>query len=220
MQETTLMAQGRSEAGSASSRRLRTQGRIPAVVYGHGSDPVTVSVDRVEFRNLVRVAGANALISLDIDGSKELSIIKEMQHHPLKDRVDHIDFQLIRRDEGIVVEVPIVLIGEPEELIRQGGLVQQHMTTLTVSAPASEIPRSLEADISELEEGDAVRVGDVTLPSNVTTEVDFEAVIATGVVSRAAVAALDEDELAEGEEELEDGEEGEDGDATGEDGDS
>jgi len=215
MKETTLIVKGRTGAGSASSRRLRSEGRIPAVVYGHGSDPISVSVNRREFRGLVLAAGANALINLEVDGKMELSIIKDMQHHPLKDRVDHIDFQLISRDESIMVEVPIELVGEPEELLRMGGLVQQQMTTLTVSAPASEIPRSLEADISELVEGGAVRVGDVTLPENVTTDVELETVIVTGIVPRAAAISEEEEAeaLLEGEEAVE-GEGGEGAEAS------
>lgn len=201
MQETTLVTLGGREAGSGPARRLRAAGRIPAVIYGHGTDPISVSVDRREFRNLVKIAGANALINLDIDGDTQLSIIKEMQQHPLKNRVDHIDFQLIRRDEAIVVDVHLEQVGEPEELYRMGGLVQTQMNSLTISAPASDIPQSIEVDISELGEGDAVRVGDLVLPSGVTTDVDPETVVASGIVTRAAAAAAEEgEEGVEGEE--------------------
>ncbi len=204
MEETTLVAQGNRPKGSGPARRLRAAGRIPAVVYGHGSDPLSISVDRREFRNLVKIAGSNALISLDIDGETELSIIKDMQQHPVKDRVDHIDFQLIRRDEAIAVEVHIDQIGEPEELLRIGGLVQTQMTTLLVNAPAGEIPRSVEIDVSELEEGGAVRVGDIVLPAGVTTDIDPETVVASGIVTRAAAAELEEDgEMLEGAEDAE-----------------
>lgn len=214
MEETTLVAVGGRTKGSGTARRLRAENRIPAVVYGHGSDPLSVSVDRWEFRTLVKAAGTNALINLDIDGDKQLSIIKELQQHPVKDRVLHIDFQLIRRDESIVVEVPIEFLGEPTELIRIGGLMQQQMTSLTVNAPAGEIPASLEADVSELEEGGSIRVGDIALPRGVTTDVDPDSVIVSGIVTRAAAAAVDEEGL-EGEEGVE-GAEG--AEASGEDG--
>jgi len=221
MEETTLVAVGGRPRGSGPARRLRAENRIPAVVYGHGSDPLSVSVDRWEFRTLVKAAGTNALINLDIDGDSQLSIIKELQQHPVKDRVLHIDFQLIRRDEAIIVEVPIEFIGEPTELIRIGGLMQQQMTSLTISAPAGEIPASVSVDVSELDEGGSIRVGDIALPSGVTADAEPEAVVVSGIVTRAAAAALDEDGL-----EIEDGAEGAEGaeasdeDGADEDGDS
>ena len=116
MAEITLTATTGRSTGTRNSRRLRAEGRVPGVVYGLDREPVIVSVDWKELRTaLITDAGVNVLIDLEIEGEGEaqLSIIKEMQRHPIRQTVEHVDFLLIRRDQEISVDVPIVFEGEP-----------------------------------------------------------------------------------------------------------
>jgi large subunit ribosomal protein L25 len=166
---------------------LRAEGKVPATVYGLGSDAISVSVGWRDLRHaLTTEAGMNALINLEIDGhASELTIVKELQRHPIKRSVLHIDFLRVSRDIAIEVEVPIVLVGEALELTREGGIVDQSMFHLTVSAKPGSIPNELTVDISGLTIGDAVRVGDLQLPEGVETDVDAEEPIVIGQAPQA-----------------------------------
>ncbi len=139
-------------------------------------------------RALNTEAGLNALITLDVDGHQDLTIVKALQRDPVRRSVLHVDFLRIDRNESITVEVPIVLHGEAKELEINQGIVDQLLHTLTIDARPGSIPTQLDADISDLEIGGAVRVGDLDLPEGVTTEVDPEEQIAIGSATRAAVA--------------------------------
>jgi large subunit ribosomal protein L25 len=179
---------------------LRAEGKVPATVYGLGGDAVTVSVDWRELRHaLTTDAGMNALINLQIDEhATELTIVKELQRHPIKRSVLHIDFLRVSRDVAIEVEVPIVIVGEAEQVIRDGGTVDQALFHLTISAKPGSIPNELTVDISGLTIGDAVRVGDIALPDGVETEVDAEEPVVIGSAPQAEeVVEAPEGEAAE-----------------------
>lgn len=202
MAEITLTATTGRTTGTRSSRRLRAEGKVPAVVYGQGREPLAVTVEWRALRStLITEAGVNALIDLEIEGEGEaqLSIIKDMQRHPITNTVDHVDFLLIRRDQEIAVDVPVVLEGEPELVHREQGMVEHPLQVLTVLAKPADIPDQLTYDISGMVIGDTITVGDLTLPAGVTTDVDPEEVIASAQVSRAAIEAeaLEEAEAAE-----------------------
>ena len=122
--------------GSRSSRRLRRSDKIPAVVYGQGSEPLSVVLDRLKFRAALNAAGPNAVITLDVDGSDHLTIVKNMQRDPIANRVTHVDFMRINLDQRLIVDVPITLVGEAAIVGLEGAVVQQQMMTLTVEAPA------------------------------------------------------------------------------------
>ena len=226
MAEITLTATTGRTTGTRSSRRLRAEGQVPAVVYGLGREPVAVSVVWRELRAaLITDAGVNALIDLSIEGEGEsqLAIVKDMQRHPIRQTVDHVDFLLIRRDQEITVDVPLVGEGEPAGLEAEGGMLETVLTSLTVNAKPGAIPDQLTYDVSGLSVGDTITVGDLTLPAGVTTDVDPEEAIATAQVSRAAIEAeaieaADAEVAAEQSEEAGEGE-GEDGDAPAEGGD-
>ena len=196
--------------GSRSSRRLRRSDKIPAVVYGQGSEPLSVVLDRLKFRAALNAAGPNAVITLDVDGSDHLTIVKNMQRDPIANRVTHVDFMRINLDQRLIVDVPITLVGEAAIVGLEGAVVQQQMMTLTVEAPAGNIPQLFEADITEMSINNPVRVSDLDMGSGVVPQAEDDALIAIGQRSRAAIAA----EEAEAEEdELEEGEEGEELDA-------
>ena len=194
--------------GSRSSRRLRRSDKIPAVVYGQGSEPLSVVLDRLKFRAALNAAGPNAVITLDVDGSDHLTIVKNMQRDPIANRVTHVDFMRINLDQRLIVDVPITLVGEAAIVGLEGAVVQQQMMTLTVEAPAGNIPQLFEADITEMSINNPVRVSDLDMGSGVVPQAEEDALIAIGQRSRAAVAA---EEAAE--DELEEGEEGEELDA-------
>ena len=188
--------------GSRSSRRLRRSDKIPAVVYGQGSEPLSVTLDRLKFRAALNAAGPNAVITLDVDGTDHLTIVKNMQRDPIANRVTHVDFMRIDLDQRLIVDVPITLVGEAAIVGREGAVVQQQMMTLTVEAPAGNIPQLFEADITEMSIDNPVRVSDLDMGSGVIPQAEDDALIAIGQRSRAAVAAeeAEEDELEEGEE--------------------
>ena len=204
MAEITLKADVGRPTGTRVSKRLRAAGRVPGVVYGLDSDPIPVDVDWRELRQvLTGEAGPQRPDRpRSSAASRELSIVKSLQRHPVHHTVTHVDFLLIRRDQAITVEVPIVLHGEAEEVLKEGGMVDQILTTLTVAAKPADIPNELTIDISSLAVGDAIRVGDIALPTGVTTEVDPEDPVVTASIVQVDVP---EPEVAEGEE----GEEGE-----------
>ena len=137
--DLTLTAETGRIAGSRSSSRLRADGQVPAVVYGLGRDAVAVTVPWPELRKaLTTEAGMNALITIDVDGRKDLTIVKDLQRHPVKRNVLHVDFLRVDPDAPVAVEVPIVLLGEARQVESRRGIVDQPMKTLTVKAKPAE----------------------------------------------------------------------------------
>src|SRR5437868_10209250 len=204
MEEVTLTAEVGRPVGSRPSRRRRAAGKVPAVLYGHGTDPMSLAVDGRELRNaLTGDAGLNALITLRVDSESHLAMARHLQRHPVKGTVDHVDFVIVRRDEIVTADVPINLVGEAIEVNQNDGIVEQQLFSLPIKAKPMEIPAALEADISGLVIGEAVRVGDIKLPSGVETEVDPDEAVVVGQPP----AAEELPEPAEGEE-LPEGEEG------------
>jgi large subunit ribosomal protein L25 len=200
MAETTLLAESGRTTGSPAARRLRSDGRIPGVVYGPGVDPISVSVAARDLRGALSTeAGLNAVLSLHVDGQEYLTMARELQRHPVRGSVTHVDFQVVDPDREVSAEVPITLVGEAIEVQRGDGVLEQQMFSLTVRARPADIPTHLEVDISELVIGAAVRVSDLTLPATVTTDVDVESIIAAGQPPRVQVEEVPEGEAAEGE---------------------
>jgi large subunit ribosomal protein L25 len=200
MAEITLPAATGRTTGTRPSRRLRAEGRVPATVYGLGSDAVSVSVDWRELRGaLTTDAGVNALINLEIDGhASELTIVKDLQRHAIRRSVLHVDFLRVSRDVAIEVDVPIVLHGEAEEITRNDGVVDHMLFQLTIRAKPGAIPNEISVDISELSINEAIRVGDLTLPPGVETDADPEEPIVIGQPPQAEAPEVAEGEEAEG----------------------
>ncbi len=216
MAEITLVAEPGRPTGSAASRRLRAAGRIPAVVYGHGGAGTSVSVDGRDLRHaLSGEAGLNQLLSLRVGSDTHLALARAIQRHPVRHTVLHVDFLIVRRDEVISAEVPIVLVGEAKAVEQEKGLVEQVLTALTVNATPARIPPHLEVDIADLTVGSGVRVGDLDLPSGVTTDVPPDELVVVAQLSRAALELEAEEAAAEAEEGAEAGPEGGRGEAGG-----
>jgi len=197
MPELTLVADAGRTTGTGAARRLRHEGRIPGVVYGPGVDPIPLSVSARDLRVVLSTdAGLNAVVSLRVDGQRFLTMARELQRHPVRGSVTHVDFQVVDPNREVSAEVPITLTGEAVELHRADGVLEQQMFALTIKARPADIPSSLEVDITDLVIGSAVRVSDITLPPDVVTDVDPESIVAAGQPPR--VQAV-EGEGAEGE---------------------
>lgn len=196
MNEVSLVADVGRVSGSAEARRLRTAGKVPGVLYGHGVEPRSVTVASRDLRAaLTSEAGLNALISLDVRGERHLAMARQLQRHPVRRSIDHVDFVIVRRDEIVSAEVNIHLVGEALEVEHADGLVEQQLFNLLVHAKPGDIPNAIEVDISGLAIGEAIRVGDLSLPAGVTTEVDPEETVVAGQASRTAAEVEEEDAL-------------------------
>jgi large subunit ribosomal protein L25 len=203
MEEVNLLADASRALGSRPSRRLRTLGQVPAVLYGHGIDPVPLAVDSRDLRAaLTGESGLNALINLEVDGTKHLAMARHLQRHPVRGNVSHVDFVIVRRDEVVSADIPIHLVGEATEVLNEDGIVEQTLFTLTIRAKPADIPGNIEVDVAALAIGDTIRVGDIRLPGGVETEVDADEPVVVGQPPRLEEVpeVAEEEEAVEGEE--------------------
>jgi large subunit ribosomal protein L25 len=222
MSETVLLAEAGRDTGSAASRRLRAADKIPAVVYGHGMEPLSVSVDRRDLRiALSGAAGLNTILDVTVDGTAYPSLIKDIQRHPVRRNIDHVDFIQINLNEEVVVAVPVRLEGEAKDVLQNGGLVDMSMTEVEVTTTPRNIPDEVVVDVTEMTMDTVIRVEDLTLPSGVVAIADDDAPVVTVLTMRTPV--LDAEEAAreaaaeEGEEGAEEGEAAEGDDSSGDD---
>jgi large subunit ribosomal protein L25 len=185
--EISLVVESGRPAGSRAARRLRRAGKVPGVLYGHGVPPRPVAVDAKALRSaLSTAAGANALLEVELDGGRELAMAKEVQRHPLRPEILHVDLLLVRRDEQVRAEVPVVLTGDAAAVRTEGGSVEQELFSLPVRCVPSAIPEAVEVDVSGLAVGGAIRVGDLVLPASVAAEADPDTVVVVGQPPRVA----------------------------------
>lgn len=193
MPEIPLALETGRALGSPESRRLRARGKIPAVVYGHSVEPTAVAIDARDLRlALATEAGSNVLLSLTVGGVKHLALAREIQRHPLRGNVLHVDFHVVRHDQPVPAEIPVTLVGDALQVHHVDGIVEQQLFTLAVKALPAEIPSGIEVDVSGLAVGSAIRVGDLPLPAGVTVEVDAETTVVAGHPPRVHVEALEE----------------------------
>jgi large subunit ribosomal protein L25 len=204
MAEINLKATTGRELGSGPSKRIRAEGKVPGVVYGLDADPIAVTVEWRPLREaLTTEAGLNALIDLDVDGDVSLTVVKELQRHPIRGDVLHIDFLRVSADAEITVEVPIVLEGEAKAVLSENGTVDQLLYALAINAKPADIPNELTVDVSELAIGESILVGAIELPAGVSTDVDPEESVVAG--NQAIVEDLPEAGEGDGEGEGEGG---------------
>ncbi len=195
MPDVTLVAEAGRSTGSRSTRRLRAAGKIPGVVYGHGAEPLPVAVGARDFQlAMTGEAGLNTLLSLKVDGKDYLTLARDIQRHPFRNVVTHVDFLIVRRDEVISAEVTINLVGEALEVQHGDGIVEQLLFTLPIKAKPADIPPSLEVDISELTIGGALHVSDMVIPAGVELDTDLATTVVVGQPPRVQVT----EEEAEG----------------------
>ncbi len=179
--ELKLKAERRQGAGKGAARRLRAAGRVPAILYGHGVEPTPLSVDERELYHLLHAGGGTSvLVDLVLDGTEHLALAREVQRDHIRGRYLHVDFFAVRRDVDVRVSVPVRLVGEAPG-VKQGGLLEHHLWELQVHCRPDRVPEAVEADVSRLQIGDALRVGDVAPPEGVTILTDPEEAIVSVV---------------------------------------
>jgi large subunit ribosomal protein L25 len=195
MSETVLLAESGRTTGSAEARRLRTNDRIPGVIYGHGMDPISLSVVRRDLRQaLSGTAGLNTILDVTVDGQVYPSLVKDIQRHPVKRNVQHIDFIQVNLNEEVTVSVPVRLTGEAKAVESEGGLVDLTMTELEVVTTPRNIPDEVVIDVSDMDMETTIRVADIPLPTGVTAAADPEYPVVTVLTMRTPV--LDAEEAA------------------------
>ena len=181
MSEVRIAAEPRTEFGKGGARRTRRAGKIPAVLYGHGRPPRHLALPARDFAHAIK-AGANTLLTLQLDGGTELALPKAIQRHPIRGDFEHVDLLLVRSGEKVTVEVRVVLRGEAS----RDALIDQQLTTLTVEAEATHIPAEFEVSIEGLEVGAHISASDVALPSGTTLAMDPEHVVVAVLASPTA----------------------------------
>jgi large subunit ribosomal protein L25 len=167
--EVRIAAEPRTEFGKGAARRTRRAGKVPAVLYGHGSDPIHLSLPGHEL--MLALKTPNVLLTLDIEGKNQLALPKDVQRDPLKGFLEHVDLILVRRGEKVAVDIPIQLTGD----IAPGGLLSNELNALPVRAEATNIPQFVEVSVEGLQVGASVNAGDIALPEDVELAVDAEA---------------------------------------------
>jgi large subunit ribosomal protein L25 len=195
MSEVKIAAETRTEFGKGAARRIRRDSKVPGVLYGHGSDPLHLTLPGHEL--LLALRTPNVLISLNIDGkTSELAIPKAVQRDPLKGFLEHVDLLLVKRGEKVTVEIPVQAEGE---LAPGGNLLEHVLAALPVEAEATHIPEAVIVSVEGLEAGASVHAKDIALPSGVTLAVDEDAVVLQ-VLAAQVEEAPEGEEAVEGEE--------------------
>jgi large subunit ribosomal protein L25 len=174
MEEVTLVAEVGRAVGKSGARKARREGKVPAVVYGLGTDPLAVAVPERELAHILSgPGGMNTLINLMVDGERQLVVPRQVQRHPVRHNLLHLDLVRVSRDTAVTTEVPIHLIGEAPG-VKDGGLLEQPVFTLTIEAKPGDVPTAIEVEVGGLHMGDHISVGDLRLPRGVTALQDAE----------------------------------------------
>ncbi|MGL3151102.1 50S ribosomal protein L25/general stress protein Ctc [Microbacterium sp. A82] len=189
-QDTKVHAEVREQFGKGFARRLRAAGKIPAVIYGHGTEPVHVALPGHQVSLIIR--RANALLDLDIDGTGQLTLVKDVQRDPVRQIIEHIDLLVVKKGEKVQVEVPVHTVGESFS----GTIVTVELNTIKLEVEATHIPQSLEVSVEGLEEGAHITAGDVVLPKGATLIDEPELLLLAVSVPAAEVSAEDEEAAA------------------------
>lgn len=191
MPEVKLTAEMRTEFGKGAARRIRRAHKVPAVLYGHGTDPIHITLPGHE--TLLALRQANALLSIDVNGTSQLALPKQVQRDPLKHTIEHVDLVLVRRGEKVTVEIPVVVEGEAAA----DTMVDVVANTVSVEAEATHIPQQITVSVEGVEAGTQITAGDLQLPEGSTVQLDPEALVVN--ITAAPSAAEVEAELADAE---------------------
>ncbi|CAB4811891.1 MAG: 50S ribosomal protein L25 [Actinobacteria bacterium] len=182
MSQTTLVASTGRETGSPASRRLRATDQIPGVLYGQGMTPLSVAVARRDLRvALSGPAGFNTVLQLQVDGKVYPAVIKDVQRHPVKRNVSHIDFLQVNMSETITVSVPLHITGEAKAVLAEGGLVDPSVDNIEVECTPGNMPNEFTVDISAMVPGDVIRLSSLTMPAGVVALGDPDMAIVTAI---------------------------------------
>ncbi|RVW02901.1 50S ribosomal protein L25/general stress protein Ctc [Rhodococcus xishaensis] len=191
--EDRLVAAVRTEFGKGAARRARRDGQVPAVLYGHGTDPQHLNLPARELAGILRAHGTNAVINLDIDGKQQLALTKSVVVHPIRRHIEHADLLIVQKGEKVAVEVPVVVTGNAAP----GALVTEEVTAIKLEVEALHIPESVEVSVEGAEVGTQVLAGAITLPEGATLADDAEVLVVNVVASPSAAALGTEEETEE-----------------------
>jgi large subunit ribosomal protein L25 len=188
-----IKAEKRTEFGKGAARRIRREDKVPAVVYGHGNDPIHLTLPGHDTMMALKHGGANALLELEIDGTTQLALTKQVQIDPIRRHLEHVDFVAVRRGEKVTVDVPVHLVGEA---VRETLVVTEN-ATIQIEAEATHIPEAIEVSIEGAEVGTQIHASDLRLPSGSTLLTDPETLVVN--ITNAPTAEEVEAELEEAE---------------------
>lgn len=199
MPEIQIAAEPRTEFGKGAARRARRAQQVPAVVYGHGTEPRHITLPEHEL--MLALKSANVLLELDLEGTAELTLPKSVQRHALRNSIEHVDLIVVRRGEKVIVDVALHVTGTPLD----GGIIDLIHSTISVEAEATSIPSELTVDLDKATPGTQVHAGDLVLPAGTTLMLEADALVANVVTPQVEAEPEPVDvELAEGETPAED----------------
>lgn len=191
--ENNLVASVRTEFGKGAARRARRDGQVPAVLYGHNTDPQHLALPSREFAAVLRAHGTNAILTLDIDGTEQLALTKSVVVHPIRRYIEHADLLVVKRGEKVTVEVPVVLEGEAAS----GTLVVNEVSTIKIEADAMNLPEEIKISIEGVEAGTQILAGGVELPAGAVLQDDAELLLVNIVEAPSADQLEGEEGAAE-----------------------
>ena len=189
MATANLSASARTDTGKGVARSLRRSGQVPAVIYGHARQVQSLAINAKDLDRLLgTIAAESTVIELAVDGGRATkTLIREIQRHPFKRMILHVDFQELVAGEKVTVSIPLVLVGTPDSVRLEGGVMDQVLRELEIEVDPSNIPNHIDVDVSHLELGHSVHVSDLKLPEGVTVMADPETTICVVSVPRAAI---------------------------------
>ncbi len=186
MASATLNAKVRDGAGKGAARKLRQAGEIPAVIYGHGRAPQSLSITAFDLERLLgTISVSSTVVELTLDGTSARTLIREVQRHPYRKQILHVDFQELVAGEKVTVRVPLVFTGTAVG-IKEGGILEEVMHELEIHVDPSDIPNHIDIDVTPLTIGHGIHVGDIRLPEGVEAISDADATVCTVVAPRTA----------------------------------
>ena len=193
MSEDLIVAETRTEFGKGAARRIRRADKVPAVIYGHGNEPMHVTLPGHDTLMAIKHGGANAVLNIEVDGKVQLALTKQIQADPIKGFLEHVDFVAVKKGEKVTVEVPVHLVGEAAKET----FVQLENNVITLEAEATHIPETIEVSIEGAEAGTQIQASQLELPKGSTLVTDGEQLIVN--ITQAVSAEALEAELAEAE---------------------
>jgi large subunit ribosomal protein L25 len=191
--DSNITAEPRTEFGKGAARRIRRADKVPAVLYGHGTDPQHITLPGHDTMLALKHGGANALLTISVDGKEQMALPKQIQRDPIKGFLEHLDLIIVRKGEKVTVDIPVHLVGDPNP----DALIVTETSLVSVEAEATHIPEYIEVSIEGINVGDQILAKDLTLPSGSTVLLDDEHLIVN--VTHAPTAEELEEELAEAE---------------------
>ena len=197
MASASLSAEMRSESGKGVARKLRAAGRVPGVIYGHGRQPQSLSLNARDLDKLLgSIAAGSTVVELSLGNATTNTLIREVQRHPFKKQILHVDFMELVAGEKVIVDIPLVFVGTPEGVRTGGGLLEQILHSIEVNVDPSSIPNHIDVDVSQMIMGHSLHVRDLNLPEGVEVLTDEDATVCAVIAPRAVV---EEAAAAEGE---------------------